>query len=701
MDKLTVVVALLLALGAWLHSGIGGRGRQAIPGVAAASTPEPAETAAISEPALDVVRGREGFWRVARDRDGVWWFLSPADQLEFLNTVTTVQPVLLSRDADGAMFVSRDWDGDASDRGNVHAWAERTLARVRAAGFKGLGAWCNPVFHELDVPMTRDLNIWAWMPPDESRLYSPGWADKAERAVREQVVALRDNRNLVGYFIDNEIDWGDGFAGPARYFDHLPPDNPNRVEVTRVIRKIWPDIETFNHDWGTDLPDWSALNDMTALPHPRVAYRTLFSAWLSHLAEDYFRTTCTLIRKYDPNHLILGVRFRGYAPREVVRASREWTDVQSINYYVADARLDAGMFQMMHEESGQPIMIGEYSFHALDGRSGNRNTVGFAAQVPDQRARADGYREMTTRLARVPYVVGAEWFQWMDEPPGGRSLDGEDVNFGIVDVDDREYELLVDAVRQTTPLLNSLHAASMAEESQDVWRPSYADRPIARIPHLDQPIRLNGELSDWPSDARLPGVRHAPTIGAERSELPAPDIYVGWREDGLYLAFEVFDDDIRGAPAGGWWWTRDHVEFWVSTRPISPGQDAYDRHSHQFFFVPIDAPGEDGRLGAVGQWHRPGDALTGHLIPHPQIRHAARILPRRYVVEIFIPAEALNGFDPQKNPAMAFNVHVRDFERAGEYFWSAPKDVMTHLRPGTWGSVVLSPSASPALADLD
>ena len=204
-------------------------------------------------------------------------------------------------------------------------------------------------------------------------------------------------------------------------------------------------MEAFNKDWNAQLGDWKELDCWKSLS-TGPAYGRLFSAWLSHFAEDYFKSTTGLIRKYDPNHLILGVRFKGDAPLEVVRASRNYTDAQSINYYVNDACLDLELFRMMHEQSGQPIMIGEYSFHALDGRSGNRNTVGFAAQVLDQQARADGYRLFTTRLARLPYLVGADWFQWSDEPPSGRG-DGEDVNFGVVDVDDRPYELLSDAVR--------------------------------------------------------------------------------------------------------------------------------------------------------------------------------------------------------------------------------------------------------------
>jgi hypothetical protein len=450
-------------------------------------------------------------------------------------------------------------------------------------------------------------------------------------------------------------------------------------------------VDAFNRDWHAEIKDWSELDGWKTLPHEHSeAYTRLFTAWLSHLSEDYFKLTTTLIRKYDPNHLILGVRFRGWAPKEVVRASRDYTDVQSLNYYVPDARLDPDMFRMMYEESGQPIMITEYSFHSLDGRSGNRNTVGFAAQVLDQKARADGYRLFTTRAARVPYMIGVDWFQWSDEPPSGRSSDGEDVNFGMVDVDDNAYPMLAEAVRSTTPLLNAAHAASVADPQTDVWRESFAVKPSMRVPYLKRPVYLNGELSDWPAECQLQGVRHSLTVGLERSKLPLPNFYLGWRDEGLYIGFEVFDDDIIGAPANGWWWTRDFVEMWISTRNPGKEQNTYDVNSHQFFFVPNSWPGADGLLGTVGQYHRSGDAQKDHLIPHPDIRDAVRVLPDRYVVEMMIPAKALHGFDPRHESTMAFNLHVRNFQHATDYFWSAPKENMTQLRPNTWGELRLA-----------
>jgi hypothetical protein len=700
MDRIAVAALVLLALGLWAGpSLVGTADPTARPSASATSLnlpqidvkpPAAAKPAAPDPASLTMFRGKDGYWRLAKTNAGVWWFVSPKNKSEFLNTVTTVQPYQLGRDKYGISYVSQDWNAKPGGDGDLNAWAEKTAKRVLDYGFKGLGAWCNPVFHNVDIPITRDLNIWAWMKPNERRFYSPEWAVVAETAVKTQVVPLKDNPNLVGYFLDNELEWGDGGAGPSAYFDGLSSDDPNRRQVVKVIQSVWKSVAEFNADWGTDLTDWSELDAWKSFPHEQPqAYARLYSAWLSHLAEDYFKLTCGLVRKYDPNHLILGVRFRGLAPREVVRASRDFTDAQSINYYVSDARLDAEMFKMMHEESQQPVMITEYSFHSLDGRSGNRNTVGFSAQVLDQRARADGYRLFTTRAARVPYIVSVDWFQWSDEPPSGRSTDGEDVNFGMVDVDDHPYQELVDAVKLTEPLLNPAHADSTNDPQTDVWRESYAVRPTMHVPYLAKPVYLNGELSDWPTASAVQGVRHSATVGLERSTLPLPRVMIGWRDEGMYLGFEVFDSDIHGAPANGWWWTRDFIEFWISTRPTSEDQNAFDVNSHQFYFVPNAWPGSDGLLGTVGQWHRPGDALTDSLTPHPDVRSAVRVLPDRYVVEMFIPAKALHGFDPRHEPAMAFNMHVRNFEHATDYFWSAPKEMMTQLRPSTWGQIAL------------
>ena len=666
------------------------------------SSAGPGATAAMvaqmpSKPGWARLRGTNGYWRLGQTADGVWWFISPQNTPEFMNMVTTVQPFQLPREPMGAHFVSGDFGGDEENATQMNSWARQTMRRVLDSGFKGLGAWCNRSFHQVPIAMTRDLNVWSAAPAQAYRLYHPDWRPAADAWIKRHVEPLRDNRYLVGYFTDNELDFSDVTVGPGAYFNQLPADDPNRAEVMKVMRELWPDLAAFNLAWHVGLKDWAEAGQWKEIPRePEEAYNALRSRWLEHVMGDYFRMTTEMVRAHDPNHLLLGIRFAGFAPSEVVRVARPYTDAQSINYYVSDAMLDPTIFQSLHEQSDQPVVISEYSFHALDGRSGNRNTAGFSAQVVNQAARAEAYRLMTTRMARVPYIIGADWFQWSDEPPSGRGSDGEDVNFGVVDIDDRPYTGMVDAIRETAAKVNALHAGSSQDEQRDVWRGSSV-RPVARIAYLSQAIHLDGRLSDWPEANRFPALRLSQTVGLDVMEAKAPTVMLGWRSEGMYLAFDVPDTDPITAPMTGRWWTRDCVEFWFATRPVHELESGYNEYCHQFFFMPLDPASNGGTAGAVGQWHRSGDALKGNLAPHPDIRFSCRIMGDHYVVEMFIPKGSLNGFDPAEHSQLAFNVATRNYRKATSWYWSTSKELHTQNRPTTWGDIRLLPPGMAAV----
>src|SRR5262245_30287526 len=219
MDRIAFGAVLLLALGLWLHPYVVGRGDGGPNQVSASPVdrgrPEfqprrhtpidsPPVPSPVDQVSFKIIRGTPGYWRLAQSSAGVWWFVSPKDQTEFLNTVTTVMPYQDGRDKNGVHYISRDWNGGLTAQGDLDQWAKKTIERIRGMGFKGLGAWSHRVFHNYDIPITRDLNLWGWVPPSDRRFYSPGWLPAVEVAVKTQVLPLRDNPNLVGYFIDNE-----------------------------------------------------------------------------------------------------------------------------------------------------------------------------------------------------------------------------------------------------------------------------------------------------------------------------------------------------------------------------------------------------------------------------------------------------------------------------------------------------------------
>ena len=61
--------------------------------------------------------------------------------------------------------------------------------------------------------------------------------------------------------------------------------------------------------------------------------------------------------------------------------------------------------------------------------------------------RGPAYARYLRAVADNPDFVGAHWFQYLDEPLTGRTLDGENAHIGFVTVADVPYEGLVDAAR--------------------------------------------------------------------------------------------------------------------------------------------------------------------------------------------------------------------------------------------------------------
>jgi len=123
-------------------------------------------------------------------------------------------------------------------------------------------------------------------------------------------------------------------------------------------------------------------------------------------------------------------RFAGHAPDWAARAAGRHCDIVCVNFY--NSGIPYGVsealqtrFRELGELTGKPLMIGEWSFKAMD--SGLPNTRGAATPVETQTDRAVGYASFLSTAAANPYIVGAHWFIHSDQPFEGR-FDGENSN---------------------------------------------------------------------------------------------------------------------------------------------------------------------------------------------------------------------------------------------------------------------------------
>jgi len=251
--------------------------------------------------------------------------------------------------------------------------------------------------------------------------------------------------------------------------------------------------------------------------------------FLALAAERYYALIREIISRYHPGALILGDRYQSFYYPEVARAAAPHVDAVSTNLNAAwnDGTFARYYLETLHALTGKPILVSEFYAAARENRSGNRNSRGVFPVAATQAERAAAFRTTLESLAKLPYVIGADWFQYYDEPTRGRH-DGEDFNFGLVDIHDRPYEEIT-ASSSSIDLAGLRGRRSSARPDASAGIPPAPPDPLGRM----EPTLA---LKHW--DRERGFVKPV-------SEFPLADLYACWDGKTIYLgllAQDVIDD---------------------------------------------------------------------------------------------------------------------------------------------------------------
>jgi hypothetical protein len=304
-------------------------------------------------------------------------------------------------------------------------WQDHIVARLRSWGFNTVANWSDydvattsgmPYVIPLQGWTTRKVFPFPWNFPD---VFSQEFRDNVDQAARRQLTPLKNDPNLIGWFVGNEPQW-------ARSFGSLVP---------------WPDMLLADPEPSATKAKLEAL--LKANPGRE---RQVKADFLYTCAEEYFKVIVEALRRHDPNHLVLGIRFAENPNNRWVEMSR-FFDVFSVNIYSSEFMPDAENIRRFSEISGKPVLIGEFTACA-PGR-GMQGLFYWVHKVRDQAERGKAYRYYVENSAASPYIIGTHWFQMVDDLPTGRPSDEERLNYGFINVIDLPYPEVVDAARQT------------------------------------------------------------------------------------------------------------------------------------------------------------------------------------------------------------------------------------------------------------
>jgi hypothetical protein len=387
-----------------------------------------------------------GFFRVEKI-DGRWWFVDPDGHLFWsvgsdsigasVTTPVAGREAVFAALPPAEISAGRGSGGGGSGNragANFYAWnlvrrygpdwsakwMDVTLGRMAAWGFNTIGNWSDPGLGNAHrTPYVVTSRGWGIEggPMGIADAYAPGFAEAIDRAAAEQCDARKDDPYLLGYFLGNEPPW------PGR----------ESVAVDAILA-------------GRDTPlkrETRKFLEAGDTPERR-------GEFLIRTYQKFVEMVTAAIRKHDPNHLSLGLRFGSSAPPGIVKASKIF-DVYSLNSYAYT--VNQREIDKVKSLIDKPILIGEFHF----GVPGRGMTPGLR-QTANQEERGAAYRYYVEHAAADPAIVGAHWFEWVDEPSTGR-FDGENYNIGMLDVTDRPYPELVAAAKATHRRLAAVHSA--------------------------------------------------------------------------------------------------------------------------------------------------------------------------------------------------------------------------------------------------
>jgi hypothetical protein len=162
---------------------------------------------------------------------------------------------------------------------------------------------------------------------------------------------------------------------------------------------------------------------------------------------------------------------------------------------------------------------------------------------------------------------------------------------------------------------------------------------------------------------------------------PFADVRLAWNEFGLGVQVEVRGKDR--VPQGSAERARgsDGVTVWLDTRDARTSHRA-SRYCHQFHLLPTGG-GADGDEPVFSQTKINRALQDAPFCNASEVPFRAWHVRGGYGVEVFLPAAALHGFDPEQNPRLGFYYAVRDAE-LGEQVLSVGSEFPYWEDPSLW-----------------
>lgn len=382
------------------------------------------------------IQGKDGYFQVGQSINGKWWFIDPQGKAFYHKGCTGLNA--------GGMG-GRRANLPPVPKNTVKTWVDY----LKEWGFNAMGSWTTSEFFDQNMAFTEIIETYyekPWLVTKFPDVWDSKWIDNVDKKCQKLCTPLKDNKMLLGYFLDNER----GFMemtnsnetiianAPTYRYDGLiesdefelpaePKLNPKGIGLLQfclsqsqnipAAKKAWGfvlerylSLEKLGQAWQIDISSKDTIKELTLREEILISenYQKDNYQFIKQWVEQYYKVCTEKIKKYDPNHLILGCRWGGTPGKAVLEVEKEWADVVSRNNYRSNFY---ELFDEFYQEVKRPILNGEHS-NWTDHYTLFRNPIEPPGGYEPETRQNIKATETMNRIFSHPGVLGYSKYRW-------------------------------------------------------------------------------------------------------------------------------------------------------------------------------------------------------------------------------------------------------------------------------------------------
>jgi hypothetical protein len=469
---------------------------------------------------------------------------------------------------------------------------------VKSLGFTGLGAWSN----------ASGMPYVAWLPMPNLKIGDSGLFDIFHPDMLNQMddkfKALANNQNdrdLIGYMFGNELPYNKlKSAVPA-----ASGSTGSKVELVGMLAAKYGSIESFNAAWGLDSASFDVLKNSAFAAKTALATQDMDEFTKIYLDELY-KQIAYYSKKYDPDHLVMGDRWLANVMNDsklrefLSEYAGKYMDVLTYNYYTYDLNLD--MLEHLYEVAGEtPFIMTE--FHYGDPTTG----LTFAARMAeDEHEKGLMYRNYVEKAASSGFIVGANWFAYLDQAPTGRwfqGLNGEAGAIGLMNVADRPYRDFLQAVSGTNAKIYDILLGNTAPYSYS-FKPGQGERTSDKVINVTKSstIPAIGDFNEEWEHSVIANITDVDLVLGLMKQGIGGQMSLTWDDEYFYIRSHIDDPTPMQSPnvikgitvpaAKAYLWAGDAIELFFGPSNVNEGGAMQFNDSQILLAAALDEQGE-------------------------------------------------------------------------------------------------------------